>query len=161
MVAIASLGVVSSALITTHTMMSTTSSGTSGYPGTRKGRGAMAERRSPLAGAADRLAKVSGAITMAEVPFLTQLDVRRNQDAPAGFPFPAQPCTSVRSGDADVLWLGPDEWLVVGPPGAAERLTKVRWGVLGEMAWGWALTIPMTMLAGALVYWLLSSAFGR
>jgi sarcosine oxidase, subunit gamma len=84
----------------------------------------MAERRSPLAGAADRLSKVTGAITMAEVPFLTQLNVRRDRDAPAGFPFPTQPCTSVRSGDVDVLWLGPDEWLVVGPPGAAERLTS-------------------------------------
>ncbi len=49
----------------------------------------------------------------------------------------------------------------VAGAGAAERLTKVRWGVLGEMAWGWLLTIPMTMLAGGLVYWLLSSAFGR
>src|SRR4029077_158242 len=49
MVAIASLGVVSSALITTHIMMSTTSSGTSGYPGTRKGRGAAGcERRSTM-----------------------------------------------------------------------------------------------------------------
>jgi len=84
----------------------------------------MAERRSPLAGLADRLAGVTGEITMAEVPFLTQLDVRRNPDAPTGFPFPTQPCTSIRSGDVDVLWLGPDEWLVVGPPGAAERLTS-------------------------------------
>ena len=84
----------------------------------------MAERRSPLAGFADRLAKVTGPIEMAEVPFLTQLNVRRDPDGPAGLPFPTQPCTSVRSGDADVLWLGPDEWLVVGPPGAAERLTS-------------------------------------
>jgi len=49
----------------------------------------------------------------------------------------------------------------VAGAGAAERLTKVRWGVLGEMAWGWMLTIPATMLAGGLVYWLLSAAFGR
>ena len=95
----------------------------------------MAERRSPLAGVADRLAKVTGAITMAEIPFLTQLNVRRDRDAPAGFPFPTQPCTSARSGDVDVLWLGPDEWLVVGPPGAAERLTgKLRSAVGAEHA---------------------------
>jgi len=85
----------------------------------------MAERRSPLAGAADRLAKVTGAIEVAEVPFLTQLNLRLDPDSPAalGFSLPTQPCTSARSGDVDVLWLGPDEWLVVGPPGAAERLT--------------------------------------
>jgi sarcosine oxidase subunit gamma len=74
----------------------------------------MAERRSPLAGVADRLAKVTGPIEMAEVPFLTQLNVRRDPNGPVGFPFPTQPCTSVRSGDVDVLWLGPDEWLVLG-----------------------------------------------
>jgi sarcosine oxidase subunit gamma len=91
----------------------------------------MAERRSPLAGVADRLARVTGAaggaIAMAEVPFLTQLDLRLDPDGPAaaavGLPLPTQPCTSTRSGDVDVLWLGPDEWLIVGPPGAAERLT--------------------------------------
>ena len=91
----------------------------------------MAERRSPLGGVTDRLAGVTdttgGAIAMAEIPFLTQLDLRLDPDGPAaaavGFKLPGQACTSARSGDVDVLWLGPDEWLVVGPPGAAERLT--------------------------------------
>jgi sarcosine oxidase subunit gamma len=92
----------------------------------------MAERSSPLAGVADRLARVTGAaIAMAEVPFLTQLDLRLDPDGPAaaavgkelGLALPTQPCTSARLGDYDVLWLGPDEWLVVGPPGAADRLT--------------------------------------
>jgi inorganic phosphate transporter, PiT family len=49
---------------------------------------------------------------------------------------------------------------VVGA-GAAERLTRVRWGVLGEIAWGWALTIPVTMLAGGLVYALLGAVVGH
>ncbi|MFF5287879.1 sarcosine oxidase subunit gamma [Paractinoplanes globisporus] len=87
-------------------------------------------RHSPLAGAADRLARVTdaagGAIAMAEVPFLTQLDLRLDPKGPAaaalGVTLPTHACTSARSGDVDVLWLGPDEWLVVGPPGAAERL---------------------------------------
>ena len=83
----------------------------------------MAERRSPLAGHVDRLAKVTGAIEMAEVPFLTQLNLRLDPAAAAGLPLPARPCASARFGDADLLWLGPDEWLVVGPPGAGERLT--------------------------------------
>jgi PiT family inorganic phosphate transporter len=45
--------------------------------------------------------------------------------------------------------------------GAAERLTKVRWGVLREIVAGWLLTIPATAAAGGLVYWLLSLWLGR
>jgi sarcosine oxidase subunit gamma len=83
----------------------------------------MADRISPLAGFADRLAGVTGAVALAEIPFLTQLDLRLDPfPAELGFTLPVTPCTSSRSGDVDVLWLGPDEWLVVGPPGAAERL---------------------------------------
>jgi PiT family inorganic phosphate transporter len=39
--------------------------------------------------------------------------------------------------------------------GAAERLNKVRWGVAGEIATAWLLTIPATTLAGAGIYWLI------
>jgi PiT family inorganic phosphate transporter len=39
--------------------------------------------------------------------------------------------------------------------GAAERVNKVRWGVAGEIATAWLLTIPATVLAGAGIYWLL------
>jgi sarcosine oxidase subunit gamma len=79
-----------------------------------------------LAGVTDRLAKVSGAIEMAEVPFLTQIDLRLDPGGAAalGLDLPTRPCTSTRSGEADILWLGPDEWLVVGPPGAAERMIE-------------------------------------
>ncbi|GGN90164.1 sarcosine oxidase subunit gamma [Actinoplanes lobatus] len=63
----------------------------------------MAERNSPLGGAADRLAAVAvatgGAVTVAEVPFLTQLNVR-----------------ALPSKDVNALQLGPDEWLIVGEP---------------------------------------------
>jgi len=37
--------------------------------------------------------------------------------------------------------------------GAAERVSKVRWGVAGEIATAWLLTIPATMAVGALFYW--------
>jgi PiT family inorganic phosphate transporter len=40
--------------------------------------------------------------------------------------------------------------------GAAERLNKVRWGVAGEIATAWLLTIPATALVGAAVFWLVS-----
>ncbi|MBI4770849.1 MAG: inorganic phosphate transporter [Chloroflexi bacterium] len=36
--------------------------------------------------------------------------------------------------------------------GAAERLSKVHWSVAMDMLWAWVLTIPLTGLAGGLVY---------
>jgi inorganic phosphate transporter, PiT family len=39
--------------------------------------------------------------------------------------------------------------------GAAERANKVRWGVAGEIATAWLLTIPLTALLAAGTYWLL------
>lgn len=43
--------------------------------------------------------------------------------------------------------------------GAAERVNKVRWGVAGEIASAWLLTIPATALVGAGIYWLLTVGF--
>ncbi len=40
--------------------------------------------------------------------------------------------------------------------GAAERVNKVRWGVAGEIASAWLLTIPSTALVGAGIYWFLT-----
>lgn len=40
--------------------------------------------------------------------------------------------------------------------GAAERVSKVRWGVGGEIASAWLLTIPSTMLVGATFYWVIA-----
>lgn len=85
-------------------------------------------RRSPLAGAADRLAAATrssaGAIRLAELPFLAQVNLRldgKGAGADAvglalGLALPLEPNTVVRAGELTVLWLGPDEWLVVGPP---------------------------------------------
>ena len=39
--------------------------------------------------------------------------------------------------------------------GAAERINKVRWGVVGEIATAWLLTIPATGLIGAGLYWVM------
>ncbi len=39
--------------------------------------------------------------------------------------------------------------------GAAERLNKVRWGVGGEIAMAWLLTIPATGLVAAGIYWII------
>ncbi|MEV0481951.1 sarcosine oxidase subunit gamma family protein [Streptomyces sp. NPDC050508] len=85
-------------------------------------------RRSPLAGAADRLAAATrssgGAIRLAELPFLAQVNLRLDAKGAAadavglalGPSLPLEPNTVVRAGELTVLWLGPDEWLVVGPP---------------------------------------------
>ncbi len=42
--------------------------------------------------------------------------------------------------------------------GSAERLNKVRWGVAGNIALAWLLTIPSTALAAAALYWLMLHA---
>ncbi|MFF3620871.1 sarcosine oxidase subunit gamma [Streptomyces sp. NPDC002467] len=93
-----------------------------------------ARRRSPLAAAADRMAATTrssgGAVRLAEVPFLTQLNLRLDAKSPAAFAvglalglqLPLEPGTVVRAGDRAAVWLGPDEWLVVGGPGTQRDL---------------------------------------
>lgn len=45
--------------------------------------------------------------------------------------------------------------------GAADRVNKVRWGVAGEIASAWLLTIPSTALVSAGIYWLLTVGFPK
>jgi sarcosine oxidase subunit gamma len=90
--------------------------------------------RSPLAHAAGRLATATrtsrGAVRLAELPFLTQLDIRLDAKGTAAdaiglaldLPLPLEPNTVVRAGQLTALWLGPDEWLLVGPPGSERDL---------------------------------------
>lgn len=95
--------------------------------------------RSPLAHAAPRLAAATrasgGAVRLAELPFLTQVDVRLDAKGAAadavgpalGLTLPTEPGTVERAGESRALWLGPDEWLLVGPPGGARELeTRIR-----------------------------------
>ncbi|MFD7258018.1 sarcosine oxidase subunit gamma [Streptomyces sp. NPDC059874] len=93
-----------------------------------------ARQRSPLTLAADRLAAASrssgGAVRLAEVPFLAQMNLRLDAKSPAadavglalGLQLPLEPGTVVRAGDWAAVWLGPDEWLVVGRPGTQRDL---------------------------------------
>lgn len=87
----------------------------------------ISNRTSPLAAWTDRLAALAPALTAVERPFLTQLTVRASDPAAVarmgealGAAFPADPCTFTRGsgpfGDVEVLWLGPDEFLVVAQP---------------------------------------------
>lgn len=54
-----------------------------------------------------------------ELAFPSQVDVRIDPATAATVGFPTDPNTARTSGDRDVLWLGPDEWLIVGAAGAA------------------------------------------
>ena len=93
-------------------------------------------RRSPLAVAADRLAAVTrasgGEVRLAELPFLAQVNVRLDAKGAAadavglalGLSLPLEPNTVVRAGELTVLWLGPDEWLVVGAPDTERDLEQ-------------------------------------
>ncbi|MEV8556650.1 sarcosine oxidase subunit gamma family protein [Streptomyces sp. NPDC051917] len=93
-----------------------------------------ARQRSPLGDAAHRLAAATrssrGAIRLAELPFLAQVNVRLDAKGPAaeavglalGLQLPLEPNTAVHAGDVTAVWLGPDEWLVVGLRGTERDL---------------------------------------
>jgi len=76
-------------------------------------------RMSPLAGWSGL---ATDGLLLAEIPFRRQLNLRVPGKGPAadaiglelGTPLPAEPNTVADAGELSVLWLGPDEWLVVG-----------------------------------------------
>jgi sarcosine oxidase, subunit gamma len=78
---------------------------------------ALAHARSPLHGRSAGLAAAGAA----EVAFLAQLTLRADPALAARLPLPLplDPNTWTAGGGREALWLGPDEWLVVGPPGSA------------------------------------------
>ena len=92
-------------------------------------------RRSPLAHLADLMAEASrsGTVVLSETAYAGMVSVRVDPASPAaakvavvlGAPLPVA-CGEVASaGDHHVLWLGPDEWLVVtdaDPVGLADQL---------------------------------------
>ena len=81
---------------------------------------AYAHARSALAGRARELAAVGAA----EEAFLAQVTLRADPAlAPRlPFPLPLEPNTWTAGGDREALWLGPDQWLVVGAPGSATAI---------------------------------------
>jgi sarcosine oxidase, subunit gamma len=85
--------------------------------------------RSPLADRALDLARIG----VAELPFLAQVDVRCRRQAAERLGFPLEPNTAGGDVRRSVLWLGPDEWLVVGPPGTgAETTAELQVALHGE-----------------------------
>lgn len=101
---------------------------------------ARTARHSPLRDRASALAGAPAAVRVRELPFLTQLNLRVDPDAPGaaavahvlGAPLPTEPNTAVLSGDLTVLWLGPDEWLVVSAAHAPADLDRSLRRALGS-----------------------------
>jgi sarcosine oxidase subunit gamma len=98
---------------------------------------AEAVRRSALADYAERFAALSaasgGELSMRELPFVTQVNLRADaKDAglmqrlaeALGFALPVVPNTLASRDHGRALWLGPDEWLVVGPDGQQQALEQ-------------------------------------
>lgn len=80
---------------------------------------------------------------MDEVRFLGQVNLRIDPGGAAaeqaaaalGVPLPVTPNTAASGGGLDVLWLGPDEWLVLGPAHSGERIEALlRSAIGGEFA---------------------------
>lgn len=99
-------------------------------------------RRSPLDEWTGRLAALAPAVRVAEQPFLTQLTLRvTDADAMArigatlGVDMPGAPCTFTSGtggyADVEVLWMGPDEYLVLARPGTQAVLEPALVEALG------------------------------
>jgi len=102
---------------------------------------AEAIRRSPLADYAGRFAARHGGALIREQPFVAQFDLRadpgdtdvmRRIATALGFAVPLAPNTVASLDDHRALWLGPDEWLVVGPESQHQVLEQaLRDGLAG------------------------------
>lgn len=73
-------------------------------------------------------------VELRELPFLAQVNIRADPEDETlvaalrgflGFSLPTVPNTvnSEPGSHISALWLGPDEWLLVGPPGSEENIT--------------------------------------
>ena len=81
-------------------------------------------RRSPLA---HRAAIAGEGVRIAERPFLGKFILRADPHEAVerlrvalGLGLPFDPSTSSTNGETSFLWMGPDEWMLVTPPGEAE-----------------------------------------
>jgi sarcosine oxidase, subunit gamma len=88
--------------------------------------------RAPLSDRSDHLARISARV----VPHLTQIDLRLDpSDAGRSpYPLPIEPNTSSSSHEVDVIWLGPDEWLLVGARGTTPEITSRLESALSDIA---------------------------
>ena len=84
--------------------------------------------RDPLSARVGDLARIAaataGEVTAVPVPFLAQVSLRLDPALAdrVPFPLPLEPNTVWEDGPRAALWLGPDEWLVLGPPHAGAEI---------------------------------------
>ena len=101
----------------------------------------VTERHSPLEALAGRLEAASGdAVALREVPFLAQVNVRADAAAARALGLPLAPNTTRTDGERTTLWLGPDEWLAVGPDGDAAAIAQE----LEAAGAGWVSTVDLS-----------------
>jgi sarcosine oxidase subunit gamma len=94
--------------------------------------------RSPLADLADRLGRVAelsrGTVAASEVTGLSQVSLRVAPELLDLLPFdvPVEANTATSDAGRDVLWLGPDEWLVVTGASADDVLASITGSLAGH-----------------------------
>jgi sarcosine oxidase, subunit gamma len=86
-------------------------------------RSSLVHRLEDLAGVATA---TGGEVVLEHVPFLAQVDLRLDPSEAGRAPYalPLEPNTAWEEGPRAALWLGPDEWLVLGPPKAGEEIVS-------------------------------------
>jgi sarcosine oxidase subunit gamma len=95
---------------------------------------------SPLDGWQAAFDALPDVVAVSEITFTAQLNLRVDPSGAAagavaqvlGSALPVQPCTSTRSGDFRLLWLGPDEWLILAPEGAGLELETALREAIGD-----------------------------
>lgn len=67
-----------------------------------------------------------GPVTLERAPRLSQVDLRLDPSLAGrlSYPLPLEPNTAWESGSRAALWLGPDEWLLMGPPDAGSWIVE-------------------------------------
>jgi sarcosine oxidase, subunit gamma len=88
----------------------------------------------------DVLTALSPAVRVRELAFHTQLNLRLDPTGPAaetvaavlGAALPTTPCRAAAAEDRELLWMGPDEWLVLAPPGSADALATALRTAIGS-----------------------------
>lgn len=106
----------------------------------------MPTRRSPLEAFGARFAAVTsaaaGSVELQEIPFLAQVDLRADPTDAAlvgrlsaalevALPLDPNTARSNAEGSRHALWLGPDEWLIVGSDGTASAIETTLSTALG------------------------------
>ncbi|HWK48180.1 MAG TPA: sarcosine oxidase subunit gamma family protein [Stellaceae bacterium] len=90
----------------------------------------MADATMMRSGAFDRFAEASATASIRALPPAARFVFRGRPAAieTAGIAFgvalPGEACRAATAGDRSALWLGPDEWLLLGPDGSAPAISQ-------------------------------------